>query len=151
MAIAGFITKTVSAGAVLVMAFATPLAADDADFTPADIEEAYKEAMAKSDASIIAKHYADDAVLFVPNGTKVSGRAAIEDELARGYDTSTRQLKESTVKVTGDDQEAALTWEWVLEIKPHGGRTETLRGRSLHYWVNGDDGWQVVYDMYQTY
>ncbi|MCP4382088.1 MAG: nuclear transport factor 2 family protein [Hyphomicrobiales bacterium] len=125
--------------------------AEDAAFTPRDIETVYKEAMAKRDASIVASYYTDDAQLFAPNGRVFKGRAAIEEDMAEGYRVSARELTASDITVDGDDDQAVLIWNWTLEVTPDGGRTQTVHGRSLHVWVNGDDGWKITYDLYQTF
>lgn len=119
--------------------------------SPKDIEGVYEQAMTARDASIVAAYYAEDAKLFLPDGHVADGRRAIQDELQIGYDKSTRSLKRSRITLKGDDAHAVLLWEWALEVVPDVGATTVTDGRSLHYWVKGAEGWQIVYDIYQTY
>lgn len=125
--------------------------AEDAAFTPRDIETVYKQAMANRDASLVAIYYADDATLFTPNGGTLKGRDAIEKDIAGGYATSARELTNSEITVDGGDDRKTLIWNWTLKIAPDNGKEFLVRGRSLHVWVNGDDGWKIVYDIFQTF
>lgn len=145
------IIAAAAAAATVVVGGQVMAAAPPTLSSPSDIEKLYKAAMAAGDATLVAPAYAEDAKLMRPDGALLDGRVAIQAELQHGYDTSKRRLQDSKITVKGDDTNAVLLWEWTLAVTPNGGSLALTTGRSLQYWTKGADGWQIVYDFYQTY
>ena len=73
----------------------------------------------------VLEHFDDDAVVVLPDGRRLDGRAAIEEFYAGVY----AQLEELDVRLVSLLTEGGLTAvEWEAALVDRSGETQTLRG-----------------------
>ncbi|ODA67097.1 SnoaL-like domain protein [Methyloligella halotolerans] len=125
------------------------LAAAEGLKTPKDAVEIFRKATAEGDAAAIADLYAPKATLLMPDGKVATGRDQIRALNERVLSAGKNELTFRDVKVDGGDARAVMIWSWDRKITPEDGDPVTIRGRSMLYWLKGEDGWQIVVDMYQ--
>ncbi|MFD0988265.1 YybH family protein [Methyloligella solikamskensis] len=125
------------------------LAAADGLKNPKDAVEIFKKATAEGDAAAIANVYGPKATLLLPDGKVASGRDQIRALNERMLSAGKNELTFRDVKVDGGDSRAVMIWSWERKITPEKGEPVTIRGRSMLYWLKGEDGWQIAVDMYQ--
>jgi uncharacterized protein (TIGR02246 family) len=116
---------------------------------PEEAARIFKEATAEGDASAIANVYAPKATLLMPDGKVAEGRDQIRALTERVLRSGQNELTFRDVKVDGGDTRAVMIWSWDRKITPKKGEPVTIRGRSMLYWLKGEDGWQIAVDMYQ--
>jgi uncharacterized protein (TIGR02246 family) len=90
-----------------------------------ELVESYFAAERRRDVSGVLEHFHDDAVVVLPDGRSLQGRAAIGEFYARVY----AQLEELDVRVVSMLSEDGLTAvEWEAVLVDQRGETQTLRG-----------------------
>lgn len=125
------------------------LAAAEGLKNPKDAVEIFQSATADGDAAAIAEIYAPKATLLMPDGKVAEGRDQIRALTERMLRSGQNELTFRDVKVDGGDARAVMIWSWDRKITPKEGDAITIRGRSMLYWLKGEDGWQIAVDMYQ--
>jgi uncharacterized protein (TIGR02246 family) len=90
-----------------------------------ELVESYFAAERRRDVSGVLEHFNDDAVVVLPDGRRLVGRAAI-GEFYVGVYAQLAELDVRVVSMLTDDGLAAVEWEAALI--DHSGKTQTLRG-----------------------
>ena len=90
-----------------------------------ELVESYFAAEGRRDVSGVLGHFHPDAVVVLPDGRRLGGRAAIEEFYAGVY----AQLAELDVRVVSMLTENRLTAvEWEAALVDRSGEAQTLRG-----------------------
>lgn len=106
------------------------------------------DAFLAEDAAGVAENYAEDAVLYGPNGEQVQGREACRQV----FEAMFEQLH--VVDFQWDDERETHgdvafhwgSWNWVAEVRATGARME-IRARTSDVRRLGPDGrWRIVVD-----
>jgi uncharacterized protein (TIGR02246 family) len=122
--------RSLIAAAAIVAATCTGIAAQAADPAIAKVAQRYQEAFNRGDAKGVAALHAPDVLRVLPDGRLLTGRAAVEQELAALFAGSLKgarlTLRPGATRPLSAD--AALI-EGTYEIV---GSTSTLRGRYLN-------------------
>jgi uncharacterized protein (TIGR02246 family) len=93
-----------------------------------ELIESYFAAERRRDVSGVLEHFHADAVVVLPDGRRLGGRAAIGVFYERVY----AQLAELEVRVVSMLTEEGLTAvEWEAALVDHSGETQTLRGANV--------------------
>jgi uncharacterized protein (TIGR02246 family) len=93
-----------------------------------ELLESYFAAERRRDVSGVLEHFHADAVVVLPDGRRLAGRAAIGEFYAGVYE----QLAELDVRVVSMLTEEGLTAvEWEAALIDHSGETQTLRGSTF--------------------
>jgi uncharacterized protein (TIGR02246 family) len=114
----------------------------------AALRHAFHAAVGRSDLEATAAAYADDALLILPSGAAIDGRAAIERFWQTGFETGT-----SAIDFVPDGIEVGdrVAWEfgtYGLSATPPEESPATELGRYLTVHRRGDDGrWQRAVDV----
>ncbi len=108
--------------------------------------QAWIDGMRRGDAAVIAATYAPNAVNCAPDGQCVSGRAAIQQQLAARI-SSMGRARNASVSMTSLMRDRDLAYEWgFAEAAFAGGRP--LRGRYVTVWQHQPDGtWKILRNM----
>lgn len=112
------------------------------------LREQFAVAYNSNDAAAVAAHYADDAILMLPNRPAIEGRQAIQ-AMFEAY------FKEKATKIAHTPLETQVAGDWAYE---RGNITETVTPKSgkpmensLKYLVilkrQPDGSWKVYRDM----
>ena len=90
-----------------------------------ELVESYFAAERRRDVSGVLEHFNADAVVVLPDGRRLDGRAAIREFYARVY----AQLAELDVRLVSMSTEGGLTAvEWEAALIDRSGEAQTLRG-----------------------
>ena len=112
-------------------------------------------AMQAGDAERLAAPYAEDGVFVTPDGTAISGRAAIADFYRRRLAASKAKIVGGGVRydriVVGGTASAPLVYEWgrggATVLGPDG-KPAPREGAYLTVWKRQADGaWRIVRNM----
>lgn len=114
----------------------------------AHADEAFEEAFAKGDADAIANLYWDEAVLFLANGEKFTGREAIRKVYQGNFDAGRNTLNITERATAPCDDQAMLIWTWNQEITPPGQAPYTTKGAASMFWQRKDGVWRIASDMH---
>ncbi|MCA2011668.1 SgcJ/EcaC family oxidoreductase [Pararhodobacter sp. CCB-MM2] len=106
------------------------------------------QAVAAQDANAVAALYASDAVVLSPNGATSQGREAIMQAWTRNFAGGYAALEILQSRTERGSDRAATLMVWQATVRQNG-QEQTIRGRSLIYYVQGEDGWLISADMSQ--
>lgn len=132
----------------LAAAFPLLAAAEGLDH-PKDAVAIFEKATAEGDAETIAKIYGPEATLLMPDGKSLKGREAIRANYEKLFAAASHTLDIKDVSLDGAGPRAVMIWSWDYTITPQGRDPIDIRGRSMLYWLKGEEGWQIAVDMYQ--
>ena len=104
------------------------------------------DAVARSDAATVLRHYADDAILMGSGAPMVKGKPAVAtflDDLFKQNTFKTAKGRVTDITVSGDLAVETGTYE--MTIVPKNGPEISDRGKYIHVWRRGPDGsWKVT-------
>lgn len=104
------------------------------------------DAVARSDAATVLRHYADDAILMGSGAPMVKGKAAVAtflDDLFKRNTIKAAKGRVTDIAVSGDLAVETGTYE--MTIVPNNGPEIADRGKYIHVWRRGPDGsWKVT-------
>lgn len=112
--------------------------------SPADVSDAFTEAINAGDIEGALDFYRADAVLLSPDGSQARGTNAIKQLLENLVSMKvklTTQMR--SVVITDDYAVAAEDWTMRLDAAP--GESEQ-GGRSIVCFARDDEGWRFVID-----
>ncbi len=141
---------------VAVMVVALPLRAEQAargsdEAAIRSLYVSYDAAWNKGDVNALGAVWADDADHVDPDGRRVSGRAALEKDLASRFATDLRgtrsvQTVEAVRLLKPDVAVVDAAYEVTGLQDAQGKPLPPLQGRYLDIWVKRGDTWQIVMD-----
>ena len=112
-------------------------------------EDAWSAAYNANDAAAIGAIYEEDAVLILPGGEPINGRAAIEEALASFFPVlKDLSLMADDVRPLGENHAVEVGHGDYMAV----GEDGTLTPTSINYvvvWHKGDDGvWRYATDIF---
>lgn len=121
---------------------APAMTAEEAEAEVAAVREAWIAAAEADDAAAVAALYAPDAVLMAPDGSSLTGRAAIQEQLAMDF----AEVSATTVTPTHFGQSGMVAWEsgeFSQTVTSPEGEME-VSGQYTVILENRDGQWQIV-------
>lgn len=116
---------------------------------PRDAAKIFVEATAAGDADAIAALYAPKAILLIPNAPIISGRDAIRNVFVNNFAQGPNTIEFGNMNLDRAGTRAVVLWNWRSRVSPAGKEPVQILGRSLVYFIKGDDGWLISADMFQ--
>ncbi|WP_417625558.1 SgcJ/EcaC family oxidoreductase [Pararhodobacter aggregans] len=126
----------------------TPAAAQVA--TPREAADRMVAAVAARDAAAVAALYAPEAIVLVASQPVIAGREAIGQAWARNFAGGYAALAILQARTDTGSDRAAMVILWEATIRPQGAAPQTIRGRSLLYFIRAAQGWLISADMSQV-
>jgi uncharacterized protein (TIGR02246 family) len=116
---------------------------------------AIREAFAKGDAELVAKLHHPDVVKYFGGNNVLTGRAALQKQMAVWFKTSKIEFVENTVESTVFTGGTAIqTVIFAIKSTPkNGGKATVARGRSMVVYVrdkSSPTGWLSLREMAQA-
>jgi len=140
-------TRPATALFVLLLAIAGCAQAPVPEPFPQDVADAWVERYTANDAAGIAALYTEDAQLLPPDQEIVSGRAAIQEFLARTNPPGSAALEIATVETRVLGDYAHRQGSFLLK-GPDG--TALRAGKFLELWKKVDGNWLIHRDMWSA-
>jgi uncharacterized protein (TIGR02246 family) len=112
----------------------------------------YTEAMKRGDATALASHFTQDAILLPENSDMQRGRDAIQKWFASWVPTTTVQAFDiTTMEVTVVGSTAYEVGTYRMTLSPQGFPPISNQGKYLMVWKRATDGhWHILRDMFNT-
>ena len=117
------------------------------------IDEANKkfsEGFAKSDASITASGFADDAVVFPPDANMIQGKKAIEEFWKTVMASGVKKVTLNTVEISVSGDFTVERGTGVLEIHPETGTPLEQNIKYVVVWRHVANSWKNMWDIWNT-
>jgi len=110
------------------------------------LEDAFAAAEKAKDAKGVAAYYSDDAISYGRNEEPTSGKAAITENIAKGFakDTTGNYNVYKVVDLFGEGDMLVEVGSWTV-INPSGAETE--KGHYMSYFQKRDGKYLCVRDM----
>lgn len=140
-----YVPKFVLALAVMLAPVAASAQLADPDQAPALMVQA----VTAQDPAAVAALYTDDAILLPSTGQTLQGHEAISQAWASNFAHGYTGLEILQSRTERGQERAATLMVWQATIR-QGGRDQTIRGRSLIYYVQTANGWLISADMSQV-
>lgn len=144
--------------AVLLAAGCAPASTGLAPLTDADkaaIEATIDSALAIANGgspdwnAYVRAYYAEDGVVYPPNGQPVRGHQALAAFFATFPPLSSVQF--TTDHIEGAGGRATLVGRYTLTMTPPGGAAMTDQGKYIEIWVKRADGsWRSAHDLFNS-
>jgi len=109
-------------------------------------------AMQANDPDALMKELGEDVSFMPPNEEPVVGKAATRgwyEGVVSQMETTSLQVSDRKVVVEGDAAMEVGRYTWSLKPRA-GGDALTVRGHFCAGWRRRGDGWEVVWDMWNT-
>lgn len=115
---------------------------------PRRAAEVIAGAVAAQDEAALASVYAADAIVLNPGAQPISGRDAIRQAWAQNFAGGLSAITFGEIRTERGADRAAVFWTWEITVSPPGQAPVKVRGRSLVYFVQTPQGWQISADMW---
>lgn len=110
---------------------------------------ALSEAVDKHDAAAMAALYTTDAVVFPPDQSPISGRAAIEEFWKGSLVAGVSKVQLTTTDVERSGDLAVESGTFAMTVKPSGKEAQTAHGKYVVVWKHQKDGsWKLHRDIW---
>jgi uncharacterized protein (TIGR02246 family) len=114
--------------------------------TPAEVSDAFVQAVNAGDVESAIGLYREDAVLLAPDGSQARGAGAIRGLLENLISMGVQMTTQVRSVVVADDF-AVASEDWTMRLHTDGHPDDAeQRGRSVVCFANGEDGWRFVID-----
>ena len=110
----------------------------------------FSEGFRKSDASIIASVYTDDAVICPPNSEMIKGKKSIEEFWGAVIGMGANDAVLTTVELSGSGDTLQELGKGVLKIKPEGQEPVEQKLKYVVVWKRTADGWKYQWDIWNS-
>ncbi|NPV63780.1 MAG: DUF4440 domain-containing protein [Methanotrichaceae archaeon] len=110
----------------------------------------FEEGFLKSDASITASGFADDAVIFPPDAGMIQGKKAIEDFWGTVMASGVKGVSLNTVEVSASGDFAVERGTGVLEIRPASGAPSEQNIKYVVVWKRTAEGLKNMWDIWNA-
>lgn len=118
----------------------------------AELEDApvlFASAVAEGDIQRLGSYYAENAILFSPDGSVAQGRSSIAALYARNERLGDNRMVFKQVSFESEGSRGSIVWLWDLTISPRGQAPVVITGRSQLYLTKTVFGWKILFDMFQ--
>jgi uncharacterized protein (TIGR02246 family) len=113
--------------------------------SPADVSDAFVQAVNAGDLESAIGLYREDAVLLAPDGSQARGASAIRG-LLQNLISMRVQMTTRIRSVIVTDDFAVASEDWTMRLDTGGDDDTEQHGRSIVCFANGEDGWRFVID-----
>ena len=112
----------------------------------------YIAAMKRGDASALASHFTEDAILLPQNADMQRGRAAIENWFSTWLPMTTiYEFEVTTDNVIVVENTAYEVGTYRMKLAAQGAEPTSNQGKHLMVWKREGDGqWRILRDMFNT-
>jgi uncharacterized protein (TIGR02246 family) len=115
-----------------------------------EVNKRFMKGFVKSDASITASVYAEDAVLLPPGGDMIHGRKAIMEFWGGAMSSGVKEAKLTTVELSGSGDYLQEMGTGVLKSHPEGGELALQNAKYVVVWMHTPDGWKYKWDIWNS-
>lgn len=116
-------------------------------------DQAFAAAVTAGDAATVATFYTPDGVVFIPNGPRVEGSAAIEETMGGMMQESPGMVLDLTtrdVHVAAAGDYAYATGSYALSGTAPDGSEWSDAGKYVAVWKNLDGSWKMAADIWNS-
>jgi uncharacterized protein (TIGR02246 family) len=113
--------------------------------SPAEVSDAFVQAVNAADLESAIALYREDAVLLAPDGSQARGAGAIRGLLQNLISMRVQMTTRVTSVIVTDDF-AVASEDWTMRLDTGGDDDTEQHGRSIVCFANGEDGWRFVID-----
>ena len=110
----------------------------------------FSEGFSKSNASITASGFANDAVVFPPDGDMIQGKKAIEEFWKSVMTSGVKEVTLNTVEVSVSGDFAVERGTGVLKIHPQSGTPSEQNIKYVVVWKRAGEGWKNMWDIWNA-
>lgn len=116
-------------------------------------DQAFEAAFTAGDAATVATFYTPDGVVFIPNGPRVEGAAAIEETfggMLQQTPGATLDLMTGDVHVAAAGDYAYASGSYTLSAPAPDGSEWSDAGKYVVVWKNLDGSWKMAADIWNS-
>jgi ketosteroid isomerase-like protein len=110
----------------------------------------FSEGFVKSDASITASGFADDAVVFPPDANMIQGKKAIEAFWKSVMISGVKEVTLNTAEISVSGDFAVERGTGVLKIHPGTGTPIEQNIKNVVVWRHVANSWKNMWDIWNT-
>jgi ketosteroid isomerase-like protein len=110
----------------------------------------FEEGFLKSDASITASGFSDNAIVFPPDDGTMQGKKAIEDFWRTVMASGVKEVSLNTVEVSVSGDFAVERGIGVLKIRSPSGTPSEQNIKYVVVWKRTAEGWKNMWDIWNA-
>ena len=119
--------------------------------SPGDFVREFQAGLETRDVDRVLELYAEDAVVFTPQGGVLAGRGRIREALAVNLAGGQPPLRLLSANFDGDAERGVLVWVWHVDPIAQEASRRGRRVRSMLYLRKIGNAWRIVAETTQIY